>query len=141
MNNRIKRCAVLTAVCFMLMSFAGCSGKDGKVKNSPDDKNTSSPAATSGLNTESPAATNTPGHTDGISDDLGDAADDLGDAADKTLDGAGDLAEDAGDAVGDAARGAGEVFDDFIPGHNDERDASHLIPEENNNSTGMDMRR
>ena len=141
MNNWIKRCAVLSAVCFMLMSFAACNGEDGEVKNSPDDKNTPSPTATSELNTESPATTSTPGHTDGITDDLGDAADDLGDAADKTIDGAGDLVEDAGDAVGDAARGTGEVFDDFIPGRNDERNASHLIPDENNNNAGIDMRR
>ena len=141
MNNLIKRCAVLSAVCFMLMSLAGCSGKDGKVKNSPDDKITSSPMATMDSNTASPKATSTPEGTDRIRDDLGDAADDLGDAADKTLDGAGDLAEDAGEAIGDAARGAGEVFDDFVPGNNDERDASHLMPEENNNSISADMRR
>lgn len=107
MNNWIKRCAILSAVCFMLMSFAACNGEDGEVKNSPDDKNTPSPTATSELNTEAPDTpdtTNTPNHTDGISDDLGDAADDIGDAADKTIDGAGNLIEDAGDAVSNAAR-------------------------------------
>lgn len=141
MNSFIKRCAVLSAMGFMLISFAACSGRDGKVKNSPDDKNTSAPTATSELNTASPSATATPEATDRIRDDLGDAADNVGDAADKTLDKAGDLAEDAGDAVGDAVRGAGEVFDDLTPNADNERSASHLIPENNNSNVSMDMRR